>query len=1359
MEAFRPARWFTLLPWLAAVVLSVFVLAMWRSDLARLAENRDLALKQQQGELAARAALLKSELGRRAAMLQSLVPLLNGPDLSLVAQSTDVLRPLWPQATLVTVSRTQVPARWSAKSLLGPSSASVLAELLESEQPCSADVLGARDEIYLARSQPVDGGCQMWLLPLSPLLAELTDDTLAWSVTAPGTSLLGGSRQAQGALERVDKQPAIGRAKSPERLFLTESQSLGEYPVKIVLAQEISPHSIQSHQRKPVFWLLLWALSLLIIALLWLWFRSRIDAMARTFQSSVAQERDHLAEATRRLQMALENSQSGYWDWDLLSDTVYYSDHWKKMLGVDPQVSIRDSVTEWTRRVHPDDRQSCLDQLTAHLKGHTGMFENEHRLCDENGRYVWFLTRGRVTERDEQHRARQMIGVYTRIDERKRINELALRQQQALSQLNEIASLPGTQANEMLRRGLALGAEYLGLPLAIISQIEGDVYTVRVQFSPPDTLSDGQVFNLPECFCVETLKAGDVLAIHHTADSELATHPCYLSTKLETYIGAPVWVNDEVYGTLNFSSPQQRLEPFTESERNFVRVMARWVGATLERWYQERENRELTRTFTKLSDSVPGCVCQFQLNPDGSSFFPYASQGIVDVYGVTPEQVAESADFVFNHIHPDDLERVRRGIETSAAQLTLWADSYRVNHPDKGLIWVRGQTSPEQLAEGGVIWHGFIWDVTEEVHAEQELRFSNRWRKAILDAASVSFIAADCDGMIRTFNRGAEQLLGYTAAEIIDKQTPAIFHLPEEVSERAEVLTQELGRPVEAGFEAFVAKAVEGYVDENEWTYVRKDGSRVKVILTVTAVRDERGRLEGYLGVARDISLLRAQEEKIRVASERTQTILDNAADGIIAISEDGLIETFNQAAESIFGWKADDILGQSVNVLMPPAEAAQHDFYLHRFRTERVNRMLGVSRELYGVRKNGEQFPIEISLSEIIQEGRSLFIAMARDITERKRIDRMKSEFIATVSHELRTPLTAISGALRLLDSGTLGSLPEQWAKLVHIAYANSSRLIHLVNDLLDMEKLVAGKMNFALQYQPLLPLVQRCVESNRSLCSEHNVEFALDDSALKFQAQARPVLVQVDGHRFEQVMANLLSNAAKFTRRDAEVVIKLEWESRLARVTVIDRGPGIPAEFRERIFQKFSQADSSSTKAQRGTGLGLAISKEIVERLGGHIGFDSREGEGSSFFFTLPACLGSRFAFEGLPNKPRVLHVEDDEAISGLVAALLQDSVELVLAGSLEQARQTLSQESFDIVILDVLLPDGNGLELVDLLNHSGHSHIDILAISQVALMAEQRRGISAVLEKNEHLPQTLVAWMDRWLDSRLDHEQESP
>ena len=445
----------------------------------------------------------------------------------------------------------------------------------------------------------------------------------------------------------------------------------------------------------------------------------------------------------------------------------------------------------------------------------------------------------------------------------------------------------------------------------------------------------------------------------------------------------------------------------------------------------------------------------------------------------------------------------------------------------------------------------------------------------------------------------------------------------------------------------------------------------------------------------------------------------------------------------------------------MPPAEAAQHDFYLHRFRTERVNRMLGVSRELHGVRKNGEQFPIEISLSEIIQEGRSLFIAMARDITERKRIERMKSEFIATVSHELRTPLTAISGSLRLLDSGTLFSLPEQCSKLVHIAYTNSSRLIHLVNDLLDMEKLVAGKMDFALQYQPLLPLVRRCVDNNRSLCAEHNVQFKIDDTAVVNHAHMGSVFVHVDAHRFEQVMANLLSNAAKFSPGDAEVVIKLEWESRLARVTVIDSGPGVPAEFRERIFQKFSQADSSSTRAQRGTGLGLAISKEIVERMGGGIGFDSRLGEGSRFFFTLPACLGSRFATQSQASKPRILHVEDDTAIADMVAALLQDSAEVVLANNLEQAYVALDQGRFDIAIIDVLLPDGSGLELVGPVRQkqSEDGNTDIMVISQVALAPEQRRGVTVVLEKNEHLPQTLVAWMDEWLDSRLDHEQESP
>jgi PAS domain S-box-containing protein len=397
---------------------------------------------------------------------------------------------------------------------------------------------------------------------------------------------------------------------------------------------------------------------------------------------------------------------------------------------------------------------------------------------------------------------------------------------------------------------------------------------------------------------------------------------------------------------------------------------------------------------------------------------------------------------------------------------------------------------------------------------------------------------------------------------------------------------------------------------DTDFRVVHPDGTTRVLRAKARITRDADDKAVAMVGVNFDITDLKRADEHFRLA-------IDAAPTGMLLMDSVGVIVLANAQIEKLFGYSRSELLGQRIETLLPERYRNHHPRMRTSFFDAPSVRAMGGSRELYGLRKDGTELPVEIGLNPL-QTSEGIFVLSSiTDLSSRHEIDRMRSEFISTVSHELRTPLTSITGSLGLLQSGAMGALPESAAKMVRIANENSGRLVKIINDILDIGKYEAGQLDLRIESTALFELLRRAIEANSAYAEKCAVRFRLE-------AGFTDVRVSADPDRLMQVVTNLLSNAAKFSSTGAEVRVRIQSVGAKIRVEVEDSGPGIAESFQSRVFEKFSQADSSSSRRFQGTGLGLSIARKLLEAMGGSIGFSTRVGRGTIFYFELqPASM----------------------------------------------------------------------------------------------------------------------------------------
>jgi PAS domain S-box-containing protein len=471
-----------------------------------------------------------------------------------------------------------------------------------------------------------------------------------------------------------------------------------------------------------------------------------------------------------------------------------------------------------------------------------------------------------------------------------------------------------------------------------------------------------------------------------------------------------------------------------------------------------------------------------------------------------------------------------------------------------------------------------------------------------------------------------------------------------------------------------------------------------------------------YIVTYTDITAIKQSELAYRDQATRLTATLDNVLDAIITINESGSIESWSKGAERLFGYAADEVLRRNVRMLMPEPHHSAHDGYIRHYIETGERRIIGARREVEGRHKDGHIVQVDLGISEMRLGSRRMFIGVVRDISARLEVERLKAGFVSTVSHELRTPLTSISGSLGLLAGGVAGQLPAKATRLIEIARLNSDRLVRLINDILDLEKAESGRLDLRLETLSLKQIVRHAIDLNRAFAHGFGVIIELD-------AGSSDANVFVDHDRLIQVLTNLLSNAAKFSPRGGTIFVTIGTGNDSVRVSIRDQGPGMPEEFRRRIFQKFAQADSSDSRAKGGTGLGLSIAKTIVERLGGSIGFDSEPGKGATFHINLPIRQEARppagaeaLLAAALPMAPSVLVCEDDPDVSHILAEILRnEGMRAETVGTAKAARAALTAVKYDVVIVDLHLPDADGLEFItELRAHEATRALPVIVVT---------------------------------------------
>jgi len=776
-------------------------------------------------------------------------------------------------------------------------------------------------------------------------------------------------------------------------------------------------------------------------------------------------------------------------------------------------------------------------------------------------------------------------------------------------------------------------------------------------------------------------------------------------------------------------------------------------------------------------------------------------KGIIQIFNVGAERMlGYQAAEVLNKITPADIsdsqEVIARAKALSAELKTEIAPGFEalVFKASRGiediyeLTYIRkdGSRFPAVVSvtalrngQGGIIGYLLIGtDNSARKRAEEALLKAGALQSAIFNSANFSSIATDEKGVIQIFNVGAERMLGYAAADVMNKITPADISDPQEVIARAKALSLELATAISPGFEALVFKASRGIEDIYELTYIRKDGSRFPAVVSVTALRNGQGGIIGYLLIGTDNTARKLAEEALLKAGALQNAIFKSANFSCIATDAKGVIQLFNVGAERMLGYTAAEVLNK-----ITPADL--HDPQEMIVRAQALSQELGctiapgfealafkASRaiedfyELTKIRKDGSRFPAMVSVTALrdAQDGIIGYLLIGTDNTARQQVEEerkrfalalqetnvklesaksvaekanlAKSEFLSSMSHELRTPLNAILGFAQLMELASPPPTPSQVKRIAQILQAGWY-LLKLINEILDLAVIESGKLSLSKESVSLSEVMNECQTMMEPQAQLRGIR-------MSFPQFDEPVFVSADRTRLKQIIINLVSNAIKYNKEQGTVVVDCTMSSpERIRISVNDTGAGLSPEKLGQLFSPFNRLGQEAGSVA-GTGIGLVVSKRLAELMGGVLGVKSTVGVGSVFWCELNLAEAPQISLRNgeaealvLPEalagsaQRTLLYVEDNPANMQLVEELIAEGPDMRLITAvdgtlgIELARAAQPQ----VILMDINLPGISGFKALKILRgDAATAHIPVIALSANAMPRDIERGLEA-------------------------------